>query len=88
MDIQLTWTCQSFFARVNHDRLMSRLATRIKDKRVLKLIREYLTAGTMIDGLVLPSIEGIPQGGPLSPLFSNIVLDGLDKEIERNGWSA
>jgi len=68
-----------FFDRVNHDRLMSRLAVRIKDKRVLKLIRKYLTAGTMIDGLVTFSTEGTPQGGPLSPLLSNIVLDELDK---------
>jgi RNA-directed DNA polymerase len=70
-----------FFDRVNHDRLMSRLAVRIKDKRVLKLIRKYLTAGTMIDGLVMFSTEGTPQGGPLSPLLSNIVLDELDKEL-------
>jgi RNA-directed DNA polymerase len=71
-----------FFDRVNHDRLMSRLATKIRDKRVLKLIRRYLTAGTMIDGLVSPGDEGTPQGGPLSPLLSNIVLDELDKELE------
>ncbi len=74
-----------FFDRVNHDRLMSRLAVRIKDKRVLKLIRKYLTAGTMIDGLVTFSTEGTPQGGPLSPLLSNIVLDELDKELEKRG---
>jgi RNA-directed DNA polymerase len=73
------------FDRVNHDRLMSRLAVRIKDKRVLKLIRKYLTAGTMIDGLVTFSTEGTPQGGPLSPLLSNIVLDELDKELEKRG---
>ena len=72
-----------FFDRVNHDRLMSRLATRIRDKRVLKLIRRYLTAGTMIGGIVSPGIEGTPQGGPLSPLLSNIVLDELDKELEK-----
>ncbi|BBO87022.1 group II intron reverse transcriptase/maturase [Desulfosarcina ovata] len=74
-----------FFDRVNHDRLLSRLATRVRDKRVLKLIRRYLTAGTMIGGLVSPSIEGTPQGGPLSPLLSNIVLDELDKELEKRG---
>lgn len=74
-----------FFDRVNHDRLMSRLATKIRDKRVLKLIRRYLTAGTMIDGLVSHSDEGTPQGGPLSPLLSNIVLDELDKELEKRG---
>ena len=72
-----------FFDRVNHDRLLSRLATKIEDKRVLKLIRKYLTAGIMIDGLVSPSLEGTPQGGPLSPLLSNIVLDELDKELEK-----
>ena len=74
-----------FFDRVNHDRLMSRLATKIRDKRVLKLIRRYLTAGTMIGGLVIPGTEGTPQGGPLSPLLSNIVLDELDKELEKRG---
>jgi len=74
-----------FFDRVNHDRLMSRLATRIKDKRVLKLIRRYLTAGIMIEGFVSPSLEGTPQGGPLSPLLSNVVLDELDKELEKRG---
>ena len=74
-----------FFDRVHHDRLMSRPATKIRDKRVLKLIRRYLTAGTMIEGLVSPSTEGTPQGGPLSPLLSNIVLDELDKELEKRG---
>ena len=74
-----------FFDRVNHDRLMSRLAAKIKDKGVLKLIRKYLTAGIMIEGLVSPSREGTPQGGPLSPLLSNIVLDELDKELEKRG---
>ena len=64
---------------------MSRPATKIRDKRVLKLIRRYLTAGTMIEGLVSPSTEGTPQGGPLSPLLSNIVLDELDKELEKRG---
>ena len=64
---------------------MSRLATRIKDKRVLKLIRGFLTSGVMINGLESPTEEGTPQGGPLSPLLSNIVLDELDKELEKRG---
>ena len=74
-----------FFDRVNHDRLLSRLATRVKDKRVLRLIRAFLTSGVMIGGLVSPTDEGTPQGGPLSPLLSNIVLDELDKELEQRG---
>jgi len=74
-----------FFDRVNHDRLMARLATRIKDKRVLKLIRSFLTSGVMIGGLEEPTKEGTPQGGPLSPLLSNIVLDEFDKELEKRG---
>ncbi len=74
-----------FFDRVNHDRLMSRLATRIKDKRVLKLIHRYLNAGTMINGVITYTDEGTPQGGPISPLLSNIVLDELDKELEARG---
>jgi len=74
-----------FFDRVNHDRLMSRLAERIKDKRVLKLIRGYLRCGVMIEGVAVHSEEGTPQGGPLSPLLSNIVLDELDKELEKRG---
>jgi len=75
-----------FFDRVNHDRLMSRLAKRIKDKRVLKLIRAFLNSGIMLenDEITYPG-EGTPQGGPLSPLLSNIVLDELDKELERRG---
>ena len=81
MDMDLS----KFFDRVNHDRLMSRLATRVHDKRVLKLIRRFLTAGVMIGGLVRPTEEGTPQGGPLSPLLSDIVLDELDKELERRG---
>ena len=79
VDIDLS----KFFDRVNHDRLMSRLATKIDDKRVLKLIRQFLQSGVMIGGLVEPVREGTPQGGPLSPLLSNIVLDELDKELER-----
>ena len=76
---------EKFFDRVNHDRLMSRLATKITDKRVLALIRRYLNSGILIGGLVSPTEEGVPQGGPLSPLLSNIVLDELDKELERRG---
>lgn len=76
---------EKFFDRVNHDRLMARLATRIEDKRLLRLIRAYLNAGVMEDGLVSPTTEGTPQGGPLSPLLSNIVLDELDQELERRG---
>src|SRR3989441_1091617 len=74
---------EKFFDRVNHDILMSRLARRIKDKRVLRLIRRYLQAGMMSDGLTTARREGTPQGGPLSPLLSNILLDELDKELER-----
>jgi RNA-directed DNA polymerase len=73
---------EKFFDRVNHDRLMSRLAERIKDKRMLKLIRAFLEAGVMENGLVSASTEGTPQGGPLSPFLSNVVLDELDKELE------
>ena len=76
---------EKFFDRVNHDVLMSRLARRIKDKRVLRLIRRYLQAGMMSNGLTTVRREGTPQGGPLSPLLSNILLDELDKELERRG---
>ncbi len=76
---------EKFFDRVNHDRLMARLAQRISDQRMLKLIRAFLRAGVMADGLVSPVDEGTPQGGPLSPLLSNIVLDELDRELERRG---
>ena len=79
---------EKFFDRVNHDRLMARLAARIDDKRVLKLIRRMLTAGVVMpDGVVVTTIEGTPQGGPLSPLLSNIVLDELDWELDRRGLS-
>mgnify|MGYP003393694533 CR=1 FL=1 len=74
---------EKFFDRVNHDILMARVARKIKDKRVLLLIRRYLQAGIMEDGLTKASREGTPQGGPLSPLLSNILLDDLDKELER-----
>jgi RNA-directed DNA polymerase len=74
---------EKFFDQVNHDRLMSRLATRVNDKRVLKLIRRFLTSGVMIGGLVSPTDRGTPQGGPLSPLLSNIILDQFDKELEK-----
>jgi len=76
---------EKFFDRVNHDIMMSRLARRIKDKRILRLIRRYLQAGMMEGGLETQRREGTPQGGPLSPLLSNILLDELDKELERRG---
>jgi RNA-directed DNA polymerase len=76
---------EKFFDRVNHDVLMSRLARRISDKRVLGLIRRYLQAGMMTGGVVSQRAEGTPQGGPLSPLLSNILLDELDKELEQRG---
>jgi RNA-directed DNA polymerase len=76
---------EKFFDRVNHDILMSRLARRISDKRVLSLIRRYLQAGMMTGGIVSQRTEGTPQGGPLSPLLSNVLLDELDKELERRG---
>src|SRR4030081_1871000 len=76
---------EKFFDRVNHDSLMARVAARVTDKRTLKLIRAFLKAGVMEDGLVGPVGEGPPQGGPLSPLLSNLVLDDLDKELARRG---
>jgi RNA-directed DNA polymerase len=76
---------EKFFDRVNHDKLMGQIAKRVEDKRVLKLIRAMLNAGVMEDGLVSPSEEGTPQGGPLSPQLSNLVLDELDRELERRG---
>src|SRR3982075_4111307 len=76
---------EKFFDRVNHDKLMGQIAKRIEDKRLLKLIRAFLNAGVMENGLVSPSVEGTPQGGPLSPLLSNLVLDELDRELEHRG---
>src|SRR5215468_9629871 len=74
---------EKFFDRVHHDKLMGQIAKRIRDKRLLRLIRAFLNAGVMENGLVSPSVEGTPQEGPLSPLLSNIVLDELDRELER-----
>jgi RNA-directed DNA polymerase len=74
---------EKFFDRVNHDRLMAAIARRVNDKRMLKLIRAFLESGVMKNGLVSPVEEGTPQGGPLSPLLSNLVLDELDRELER-----
>jgi RNA-directed DNA polymerase len=76
---------EKFFDRVNHDKLMGQIAERVEDRRLLKLIRAFLNAGVMENGLVSPSVEGTPQGGPLSPLLSNLVLDELDRELERRG---
>src|SRR5271169_3413530 len=76
---------EKFFDRVNHDKLMGQIAMRVEDKRLLKLIRAFLNAGVMENGLVSPSVEGTPQGGPLSPLLSNLALDELDRELENRG---
>jgi len=76
---------EKFFDRVNHDKLIAKIAERVSDKRLLKLIRAFLRAGVMEGGLVSPTDEGTPQGGPLSPLLSNIVLDELDRELGRRG---
>ena len=78
---------EKFFDRVNHDKLMGQIAKRVEDKRLLKLIRAFLNAGVMENGLISRSVEGTPQGGPLSPLLSNLVLDELDRELERRGHS-
>jgi RNA-directed DNA polymerase len=76
---------EKFFDRVNHDILMGRLTRRIADRRVLRLIRRYLNAGVLADGVVIGREEGTPQGGPLSPLLANVLLDEVDKELERRG---
>jgi len=81
VDIEL----EKFFDRVNHDKLMARVAERVEDKRLLRLIRAFLNAGVMANGLLSPTDKGTPQGGPLSPLLSNLVLDELDRELERRG---
>jgi group II intron reverse transcriptase/maturase len=78
---------EKFFDTVNHDRLLSRLKQDIEDRRVLWLVNQYLKAGVMVNGVVMETEEGTPQGGPLSPLLSNIVLDELDRELERRGHS-
>jgi RNA-directed DNA polymerase len=84
-DIVVDIDLERFFDRVNHDILMGLVAKRMTDKRVLKLIRGFLTAGVLAEGLVSPTEEGTPQGGPLSPLLSNLMLDVLDKELEKRG---
>ena len=76
---------EKFFDKVNHDILIDRLSRRIEDKRVLDLIRKYLKSGIMLNGVVVSNEEGTPQGGPLSPLLSNIMLDEVDKKLERRG---
>jgi RNA-directed DNA polymerase len=84
-DVVVDIDLEKFFDRVNHDVLMGLVARRVTDKRILKLIRGFLTAGVLADGLVSPTEEGTPQGGPLSPLLSNLMLDVLDKELEKRG---
>src|SRR6266478_4640689 len=84
-DVVVDFDLEKFFDRVNHDILMGLVAKRVSDKRILKLIRGFLTAGVLSDGLVSPTEEGTPQGGPLSPLRSNLMLNELDRELERRG---
>jgi RNA-directed DNA polymerase len=84
-DVVVDIDLEKFFDRVNHDILMGLIAKRVTDKRILKLIRGFLTSGVLADGLVGPTEEGTPQGGPLSPLLSNLMLDVLDKELEKRG---
>ena len=76
---------EKFFDHINHDMLMARVARKVKDKRILKLIRLYFQSGVMVNGVKVQTVEGTPQGGPLSPLLANILLDDLDKELERRG---
>jgi len=89
LDEGYTWVVDidlaKFFDRVNHDVLMLRVSRKVKDKRVLRLIGRYLRAGVEVEGEIQPTTEGVPQGGPLSPLLANIVLDDFDKELERRG---
>ena len=85
MTIVVDLDLEKFFDRVNHDILMARLARRIGDKRLLRIIRRFLQAGMMQDGVCIERHEGTPQGGPLSPLLANLLLDDLDKELERRG---
>jgi len=81
VDIDLS----KFFDRIHHDRLIARMGEKVTDKRILRLVGLMLRSGIMINGVVIPSQEGAMQGGPLSPLLSNIVLDELDQELERRG---
>ena len=83
--VDLDLDLETFFDRVNHDILMAKLTNKIEDERVLTLIRRYLEAGMMAEGIVSPRTQGTPQGGPLSPLLSNILLTDLDRELERRG---
>ncbi|WP_031313394.1 reverse transcriptase domain-containing protein, partial [Pseudomonas syringae] len=76
---------EQFFDCVEHDLLIARLGRKVKDRDVLRLIRAYLNSGALIEGMVMTSTRGTPQGGPLSPLLANVVLDEVDKELERRG---